>query len=157
MRASRLLSILITLQLRGRATARELAERLEVSRRTILRDVDELSAAGVPIYAERGAQGGFALHDGYRTDLTGLDAVERDALFVAALPSVAADLGLTRAARTARLKIAAAVAKTGRRCRRSGGPLSSRSDRLVPPRRAARPPADGGGRGLGGALAAHRL
>ena len=109
MRASRLLSILITLQLRGRVTAGALAERFEVSKRTILRDMDELSAAGVPVYAERGANGGFALLDGYRTDLTGLDDAERDALFLVGLPHAASDLGRDREASSARLKLAAAV------------------------------------------------
>lgn len=109
MRASRLLSILITLQLRGRVSARSLAERFEVSKRTILRDMDELSAAGVPIYAERGAGGGFALLDGFRTDLTGLDDAEREALFLAGLPQAARDLGLDQPAAAARLKLAAAV------------------------------------------------
>ena len=61
MRAARLLSILITLQLKGRVSARELAQQFEVSKRTIYRDVEELSGAGVPVYAEHGAAGGFAL------------------------------------------------------------------------------------------------
>ena len=109
MRASRLLSILIVLQLRGHATAQSLAERFEVSRRTILRDMDELSAAGIPVYAERGTNGGFRLLDGFRTNLTGLDRAERDAMFLSGLPKAAADLGLRDPAASARLKLAAAT------------------------------------------------
>jgi predicted DNA-binding transcriptional regulator YafY len=112
MRASRLLSILITLQLNGRASARELAERFEVSRRTIFRDVDELSAAGVPIYAERGAAGGFALLDGWRTQLTGMTSYEAEALAFAGLPAMAADLGLGADAAAAQLKLFAAMPST---------------------------------------------
>ena len=109
MRANRLLSILLTLQLRGRVTARELAERFEVSRRTIYRDVDELSTAGVPIYADRGVGGGFALREGFRTELTGFTPPETEALLLAGLPRAAADLGLTEAASLARLKLLSAL------------------------------------------------
>ena len=112
MRASRLLSILITLQLRGRVSARELAARFEVSKRTIYRDVDELSAAGVPIYAERGAAGGFALLDGWRTQLTGMTPGEAEALAFAGLPATAAALGLGADAAAARLKVLAALPST---------------------------------------------
>jgi predicted DNA-binding transcriptional regulator YafY len=71
MRAGRLVSLLLLLQARGRMTAAELAEELEVSVRTVMRDIDELSGAGVPVHSRRGARGGFQLIDGYRTDLAG--------------------------------------------------------------------------------------
>jgi predicted DNA-binding transcriptional regulator YafY len=109
MRASRLLSILTTLQARGRVTAPELAEACEVSVRTIYRDVDALSAAGIPVYAERGADGGFRLLDGYRVRLNGLSLTEADALFLAGLPGPAAALGLDGAMSAAQDKLVAAM------------------------------------------------
>lgn len=114
MRASRLLTILMTLQLRGRVTAQTLAELLEVSKRTIYRDIDELSAAGVPVYAERGPDGGFALLDGFRLQLTGLTTAETEALSLAGVPAAAADLGLSRAASDGRLKLLAALPEASR-------------------------------------------
>ncbi|MCX5204052.1 WYL domain-containing protein [Streptomyces sp. NBC_00237] len=109
MKSDRLLSILLLLQTRGLVRAAELAERLEVSVRTVHRDIEALSAAGVPVYAERGRRGGFALLPGYRTDVTGLTSDEARALFVLASRSTHADLGLDRALGTALRKVMAAL------------------------------------------------
>lgn len=114
MRADRLISILMLLQTRGRLTAQELAERLEVSERTIYRDLDALSAAGVPVYAERGPGGGCALLDSYRTNLTGLTEDELRALFMLSVPAPLADLGVTKTLEGAQLKLSAALS-AGRR------------------------------------------
>jgi len=109
MRADRLLSILLLLQSAGRMTARVLAQRLECSERTILRDMDALSGAGVPVMAERGVGGGWRLLDGYQTKLTGLTATEIQSLFLARPPKLMADLGLKQAADAAWLKLQAAL------------------------------------------------
>lgn len=121
MRASRLLSILILLQTRGRVPAAALARRFGVSVRTIYRDVDQLSAAGVPVYAERGRNGGFSLLDGYRTTLTGLTPSEAGALIFAGIGKAAADLGIGEDAAAAQLKVLASLpARTGARAERIG-------------------------------------
>lgn len=109
MRADRLLSILLLLQANGRMTAHTLATRLEVSERTILRDMDALSSAGIPVVAERGVGGGWRLVGGYETKLTGLTATEIQTLFLARPPQLMADLGLKDAAEAAWLKLRAAL------------------------------------------------
>lgn len=109
MRASRLLSILMLLQLRGRLTAADLAAEFEVSERTIYRDIDALSAAGVPVYGDRGPGGGFELLDGYRTRLTGLSAGEAEAMAMIGLPGPAAELGIGAATSAARNKLLVAL------------------------------------------------
>ncbi|MDP3656768.1 MAG: WYL domain-containing protein [Brevundimonas sp.] len=109
MRASRLLSILLLLQTRGRMTAEALAAEFEVSVRTIYRDIDQLSAAGAPVYADRGRSGGFQLMDGYRTRLTGLTDAEAETLFLGGLSGPAAQMGFSGAVTTMQLKLLAAL------------------------------------------------
>ncbi|MFG2884390.1 helix-turn-helix transcriptional regulator [Streptomyces sp. NPDC048297] len=109
MKSDRLLSILLLLQTRGRVPAHELAGRLEVSVRTIYRDVEALSASGVPVYAERGRHGGIELLAGFRTDVTGLTADESRALFILAAQGAHAALGLDAALGSALRKVMAAL------------------------------------------------
>ncbi|HSF22862.1 MAG TPA: YafY family protein [Blastocatellia bacterium] len=114
MRADRLLSILLLLQVQRLITARELAERLEVSERTIHRDMEALSAAGIPVFAERGTHGGWALLEEYRTNLTGLNKDEIQALFTTRPSRLLADLGLEKASDAAMIKLLAAIPSASR-------------------------------------------
>ncbi|MFG3392364.1 helix-turn-helix transcriptional regulator [Streptomyces parvus] len=109
MKFDRLLSVLLLLQQRDRVTATELAERLEVSVRTVYRDVEALSSAGVPVYAERGRYGGIRLLPGFRTDMTGLTQDEARALFVLVSQSAHSALGLDRAMGSALRKMMTAL------------------------------------------------
>ena len=101
--------MLLLLQRRGRSTARELAAALEVSERTILRDVEALSEAGVPIYTSRGSGGGIELLDGFETRLTGLTTEEAECLFLIGQPEVAHRLGLAASTRSAKAKLTGAI------------------------------------------------
>lgn len=114
MRADRLLQLVLLLQTRGQMTADQLAAELEVSVRTIYRDIEALSGAGFPVYTERGTGGGCRLVDGYRTTLTGLSAPEAQALAFAALPGAAAALGVGALAAAAHLKVLTAVSPDAR-------------------------------------------
>lgn len=109
MRADRLLLLLLLLRRRGRMTAAELAGELEVSVRTVLRDIEALSAAGVPVYTERGRHGGFALLGGYSTDLTGFTHAEATALISAGSRATSASLGMAPALASAMAKLIAAM------------------------------------------------
>ncbi|MFG2892036.1 helix-turn-helix transcriptional regulator [Streptomyces sp. NPDC048248] len=135
MKSDRLLSLLLLLQTRGTVPASELAERLEVSTRTVYRDVESLSAAGVPVYAERGRHGGIALLPGFRTDVTGLTADESRALFVLAAQGAHTALGLDDALGSALRKVMAALPAP----HRPAAELTSRRILVDPDRWMARP------------------
>ena len=109
MRADRLLSLLMILQARGKVTAGDLARELEVSERTIYRDIDALSSAGVPVYGEPGPEGGFSLVDRFRNNLTGLTDAEIRALFMLSVPTPLVDLGVSQELRAALRKLAASL------------------------------------------------
>ncbi|MFJ7417910.1 helix-turn-helix transcriptional regulator [Streptomyces uncialis] len=109
MRAARLIRMVLLLQARASMTAAELARELEVSERTVTRDAQALSEAGVPVYADRGRVGGYRLVGGYRTRLTGLDRGEAEALFLSGVPGALREMGLEDAASAARLKVSAAL------------------------------------------------
>src|SRR5215831_2648803 len=109
MRADRLISILLLLQVNGRMTAHDLAQKLEVSERTIHRDMDALSASGIPVVAERGAGGGWSLLEEYETKLNGLKPEEIQSLFLSSPPKLLADLGLKQASDEAWTKLQAAL------------------------------------------------
>ncbi|MER5253656.1 WYL domain-containing protein [Streptomyces sp. NPDC002855] len=109
MRAARLIKMVLLLQARPSMTAAELAGELEVSERTITRDAQALSEAGVPVYADRGRTGGYRLIGGYRTRLTGLGRSEAEALFLSGVPGALREMGLEDAASAARLKVSAAL------------------------------------------------
>ncbi|MEV1018750.1 WYL domain-containing protein [Streptomyces sp. NPDC050264] len=109
MRAARLIKMVLLLQSRPSMTAAELARELEVSERTVTRDAQALSEAGVPVYADRGRAGGYRLIGGYRTRLTGLARGEAEALFLSGVPGALREMGLDDAASAARLKVSAAL------------------------------------------------
>ncbi|MEU9365529.1 WYL domain-containing protein [Streptomyces avermitilis] len=109
MRAARLIKMVLLLQSRPTMTAAELARELEVSERTVTRDAQALSEAGVPVYADRGRAGGYRLVGGYRTRLTGLARSEAEALFLSGVPGALREMGLEDAASAARLKVSAAL------------------------------------------------
>jgi predicted DNA-binding transcriptional regulator YafY len=114
MRADRLLSLLMLIQSRGQMTAQELADELEVSERTIYRDITALSTAGVPVYASRGPGGGVRLVEEYRTTLTGLTPGETRALFMMSIPAPLTQLGMGETFKGALLKLSASLPDTRR-------------------------------------------
>ncbi|MFH0520214.1 helix-turn-helix transcriptional regulator [Streptomyces sp. M41] len=121
MRAARLIKMVLLLQSRPSMTAAELARELEVSERTVTRDAQALSEAGVPVYADRGRAGGYRLIGGYRTRLTGLQRSEAEALFLSGVPGALREMGLEDAASAARLKVSAALLPSVRDASRTAG------------------------------------
>ncbi|WP_151734447.1 helix-turn-helix transcriptional regulator [Paenibacillus tengchongensis] len=124
MRADRLITIMLLLQNRGKMTAGELAATLEVSERTVVRDMEALSAAGIPIFAERGRAGGWSLSEGFRTSLTGMKPQELGSLLLSADPAILRALGLEEDFSSAVRKLEAAAAKT------AGRPVDDFSQRI---------------------------
>ncbi|MGW5179232.1 helix-turn-helix transcriptional regulator [Streptomyces sp. NPDC004082] len=121
MRAARLIKMVLLLQSRPSMTAAELARELEVSERTVTRDAQALSEAGVPVYADRGRAGGYRLIGGYRTRLTGLARSEAEALFLSGVPGALREMGLDDVASAARLKVSAALLPSLRDASRTAG------------------------------------
>lgn len=115
MRADRLLTLLSLLQARGQMTSKELAGELEVSERTVHRDMEALAAAGIPVYAERGAAGGWKLSEGYRNRITAMTVDEIRSLLLLHSSSVVADLGLNGPSGTALRKLLSALPEPARR------------------------------------------
>ena len=112
MRADRLISIIMLLQTHEKMTAEELSRVMEVSPRTIYRDITALNVAGIPVYTDRGPGGGIALIESYRTTLTGINEDEAKALFMMSIPEAVNDLGMGKTLQTALLKMAAALPNT---------------------------------------------